>query len=659
MGVDKPKSRFSAFIARACRLPREVACKVSDMSDSISRERLKEIQLQNNFPYRYLSVAILLLLYFPWMLSFNYVIPPQVELISGSEVDTEPYCNVISFPEIGVTQAQLLNTTPFSLNGDWEVEHDYYWRKYDFNRYGYTDSDGYHFTSTQLDYSIISFERRLLIPIHNYTELTASAVFEGISGSAGVYFEVFVDNVWSVFEADIAQGNTTKVNATAPLEEAKSESTSWLSSVRFRLQIGLAEGAHVILRGIEIDTVFTGKMSRVQFDIKNTENHSLFENPFLKFADYAPRFLIVQNNNINSARYHFPCRADDEIYLPAGMYEGVVYWNLDNQETPDPTNSSLWTPNVSFNVTDDIALDINVGLFAKRIDFDISPSVLVRSLSIFFLDYFQYGESTEIVGSTVYTLSPDYLYIPGEINSFSIWMNTWSWTDSRTGWGSRTTEQFHIQKDITYTMTNNSMNLLVSVTLPYAPIGNALFGLGTFVIFSLVVLLIAGFVISIHRYLQYTNLRNRLSDSRILPLILLSASVFLPWSIQIAKSSTLGFDALSWVSWFSMPFMIRWSDSTGIELLVSASDWWPATVYSTIFLFIPLFYGYLSLSSIEPEEFNQQFGLALFLPYLHVLAGFNFSVLTLETISLGPLVAIAALPVWLLRLGLRRLKITT
>ncbi len=63
MGVEKPKSRLSAIVTRACRLPRKVAGRVGELSDSISKEHLKLIQSQNNFPYKYVTVAILFLLY--------------------------------------------------------------------------------------------------------------------------------------------------------------------------------------------------------------------------------------------------------------------------------------------------------------------------------------------------------------------------------------------------------------------------------------------------------------------------------------------------------------------------------------------------------------------------------------------------------------------
>ncbi len=660
MGVETTKSKLSEFIARACRLPRDVAGRVGNLSDSLSKERLKAIPSQNNIPYKYLTVAIILLLYLPWMISLTYVIPPQVEITFGNEVDSESYCSVISSSEVGVTHAVLLNTTPFSFNGDWEVNLDYFWmREYDFNSYGRNDSDGYHFTFSKSDFSVIVLERRMQIPIANYSELTVSVDIEGILGAAGIYFEVFADNQRAVQEADILPSNITKVNVTAPLGAARIVSNSWLSTIVCRLHIGLTEGAHVKLRGIVIDAEFTGKMSRVQFDIKSTDNSSLYENPYMKYTDYAPRVAIVQNNDSDSASIYFPNRMKDELYLPPGTYEGVTFWNLNNQDSPDPTNSSLWVPNVSFVVIENTTLEVDLGLFTKRIDYDISPSVLLNSMTIVINNDYWYAHSAKIIGSTLYSDIPDFLYVPGTIDSLTISIWIWSPLSPRRGWGWGPSDRFRILKETTFGLNNNSMNLLLSVTLPYTAIGGVLFGIGELVILTFIALLVAGFIISMRTALRYSDLRNRLSDSRILPLLMLSASIFLPWSMQFAQSVGPGFDGVSWISWFSMPFMIRWTDTTAIQLLLSVPDWWYATLISTIFLFIPLFYGYLSLSSTETKQFNRTFALALFLPYLVVLSAFNFSAINLDTISIGPIVALAALPVWLLRLGLRKLKITT
>ncbi|TET09030.1 MAG: hypothetical protein E3J86_09220 [Candidatus Thorarchaeota archaeon] len=660
MGVEKPKSKLSAFITRACRLPKEVAGRVGNLSDTMAKERLKAIQSQNNIPYKYLTAAILILLYLPWMISLTCVIPPQIEVVFGSEVDSESYSNIISTSEVGVTHAVLLNTTPFSFNGDWELDPNRYWNQYDFYSYGWNDSDGYHFTSSPSDYAdIIVIERTMQIPIANYSELTVSAVFEGVSGSAGIFFEVFADDARAVQEDLFLPGNITTVNVTAPLSIAKLTSDSWLCTIVYRLQIWVTEESHVKLRGIIINAEFTGKMSLVQLDFKSTDNTSFYENPYMKFAKYAPRLAIIQNNDYISQSTYFPNRVDDEIYLPPGTYEGVAYWNLATQDPPDPYNSSTWVPNVNFVVTEDIVMEVDVGLFAKRIDFDVSPSVLLRGLSLRFVDDFQYSESTEISGSTVYSQIPDYLYIPGEIESLSIWLSTWSYLDPQGGYGWVPFEQFRIEEDITIGSNNRSRNLQFSVTLPYTTIGGVLFGLGEFVILTVILLLVVGFLISLRRTLRYSDIRHRLSDSRILPLIMLSAGVFLPWSIQLAQTTNSGYDGVSWFSWFSMPFMIRWSDSTAIQMLLSTPDWWYASLSFTMFLFIPLCYGYLSLVSIESDKFNKTFALALLLPYLVVLAYFNQPALNLGTISLGPIVAMAALPVWLLTLGLRKLGITT
>ncbi|MHA1137164.1 MAG: hypothetical protein ACTSSE_11830 [Candidatus Thorarchaeota archaeon] len=385
MGVDKPKSRLSEFVARACRLPRDVAGKVGNLSDSVAKERLRAIQGQNHIPFKFLTVSIILLLYLPWMILLTYIIPPQIAVTFGSEVPSESYCSVISSPEVGFDHAVLLNTTPFSFNGDWELDPYRFWNEYDFNRYGWNDSDGYHFTSSSDDYDSIVIERIMQIPIANYSELTVSAAFEGVSGAAGIYLQVNADENSTIKEDFILPGNMTTVTVTASLNIASLTSDSWLSTIVCRLQIGFAgeSQSHIKLRSIVIDAEFTGKLSQVQIDFKSTDNSSLYDNPYMKFADYSPRLAIVQNNYSDSISTYFPNRVDDEIYLPPGTYEGATYWNLETYDLPHPNNSSTWAPNVKFVVTEDTALKIDVGLFAKRFGIDVSPPVILRSFSLF------------------------------------------------------------------------------------------------------------------------------------------------------------------------------------------------------------------------------------------------------------------------------------
>ena len=657
MGVEKPKSRLSALVTRACRLPRKVAGRVGELSDSISKERLRLIQSQSNFPYKFLTVAIILMIYLPFMVIFTYVVPPQVELTLGSEMDNVPHCNIIPISEEGVTHALLLDNTPFSLTDDWQM--DFSWFEYDINRYGHNESDGYHFASPSLEYSSIALIRTMQIPLSNYSDVTISVEIEGISGNAGIYVEAFVDNAWAVSESDILPDHVHQVNVSAPLEAARLASSSWLGTIKCRLQIGLAEGAHVKLRSVVIDAEFTGKMSPVQINIENTENVSLYENPYMKYLRSPPQIMLVQNNDSSSAGIYSPCRVDDEIYLPPGTYEGVTYWDFRGREIPDPTNSSLWVPDVSFEVFEDVALEVNVRLFVLKIDLDVSPSVLFNSVAIFFMDEYQYSLSTEIVGSTLYSRMPEHLYIPGIIESITIRMSTWSVFRPQRGWSVVPIQNFQIIKEATFDMNNNSMNLQFRVNLPYTAIGGMLFGLGEFVILTSIIFLIIGFIISLRRLLRYSDLRNRLSDSRILPLIMLSVSIFLPWSMQLATVASSSYDGVYWISWFSIPFMIRWSDSTAIQLLLAVPDWWYASLISIFLLFIPLFYGYQSLSSPETETFDRTFALALFLPILVVLANANHLPIYVSTLSIGPIIAIAALPVWLLRLVFRKLRITT
>ena len=406
------------------------------------------------------------------------------------------------------------------------------------------------------------------------------------------------------------------------------------------------------------EATFAAKLSRVQIDVQNTENVSLYENPSMKSLQSPPQIMLVRNNDTDSAAIYSPNRVDDELYLPSGAYEGVTYWQFFDQEPPDPNNATSWHPNVNFTILNDTASEINIKLFVIRLDIDLSPNILLSGVSVFFMEDYPYSLYHHIVGSTLDFSIPDYIYIPGGSGSLSIWLTTWSPFSPILGWYWRPTQGFQINAQTCLDLDNSTTNLRLNVALPYVTIGGIVLGLGDFVLLIVVGCLLIGAAVTLHRALRYSELRHRLSDSRLIPIVLLGLSVFLPWSMQLVKVTNSIYDGVYWISWFSEPFMIRWTDSTSLQILCATPDWWTATVISTFFLFIPLFSACLSLSKPEKEEFDRVFALALFLPYLVIKVGFDLFVLTLDTISIGPLLVLAALPVWLVRIALRRIGIT-
>jgi hypothetical protein len=368
--------------------------------------------------------------------------------------------------------------------------------------------------------------------------------------------------------------------------------------------------------------------------------------------------MLVRNNETDTAAIYSPNRADDELYLPPGTYVGMTYWQFFNQERPDPENATSWNPNVNFTVVENASIDVQIRLFVIRLDIDVSPTVLLQSISIFFQEDYPYSISYDVVGSTSYAPIPYQLYIPGGLGALSIYLDTWSAFSPRLGWALSLSMGFHIVTETYLDVSNSSRNLQLSVVLPYITIGNAVLGLGDFVLLAVIGMLLVGFAISMHRSLCHSDLRHRLTDSRLLPIALLGLGIVLPWSAQLVSYPNSTYDVVYWISWFSMPLMIRWTDSISVQILCSTADWWNASLLSTFLLFVPLFYACLSLSSPEAEGFDRGFALTLFLPYIIVLYGFNLAVMNMNTISIGPLLVIAALPIWLVRIALRRVGVT-
>ena len=660
MGPSKVRDRIPSLISRACRLPRKVAGRVGELSYTLYYEHLKPLRSESNLPYKFLALAILLLMYLPSMMLFTFVIPPQVEFTSGNEVDSTTYCAVRQTPEDGITHAVLLNSTPFDPSNDWEIE-PHYSDDYDFNRYARNESDGYHLEYPPVVITTVTFSRRMQIPLFNYSEISMTVEVEGVSGNAAMRLAVSVSGASEVAEAAIPANQIVQANLSAPLAEARLQTSSWLGTILFGFQTASDGGAQIILRSVIIEADFTTKLSRVRLDMQSTENVSLYECSSMEYLESPLEMILVWNNESESAAVYRPVRVHDELYLPPGTYTGETYWyyhSVYGPPIPDPTNDTSWTPNVNFTVLEDTALEIDVRVFVIRIDIDLSHHILLRRLYIHYMEDYQYPILLDIIGSTLYAPILDYFYIPGGIDSLRIEMDTWSPFSPRLGWYWQPTQVFSISVVTNLDVSNSSRNLRLSIVLPYITLGDAVLGLGDLVLLAVEGLLLVGFAITLHRMLRYSDLRHRLSDSRLLPIVLLGLGIFLPWSTQLPISPGSSYASVHWISWFSMPFMIRWTDSTAIQLLCATPDWWNASLISTFLLFVPLFYACFSLQSLETGGFDRKFAFALFLPYLVVLSGFYFSVLSPDTISIGPPLTIAALPVWLARIALRRLGIT-
>jgi hypothetical protein len=662
MGPEKVNDRQPSLLSRACRLPRKLADRVSELSDTLYREHLHPLKANREIPYKFLAISILLLMYLPSFLLLNYVVPPQVVITPGDEVSNTASFSAIQVPEVGVTNATLLNSTPFVPGNDWDLDAYFSYPDYDLNRYTRFESDGYHMTFKSNELTSVAFYRTMQVPIFNYSEISLSLQLEKVSGSVGIYLEAFADDKSAMVESSLETNQSIQLNVSAPLEAAKLASSSWLSTIVFRFDISSYDGGQVILRSAVIKAAFTTTLYRTQIDVQSTENESLFENPNMNYLESHLRIMLLRNNVSDLAAVYEPNRPNDELFLPPGIYEGMAFWHFFGSEDPDPNNATTWQPNVNFTVSEGKTLDVYIRLSVIRLDINISPNVLLRGIGIYFMGEYLYSVQQSIIGSTLFSSFPSYsssilpyYYIPGGQGSLFVYLSTWSAFSPTLGWGGR---DFHISTETFLDATNSSRNLQLSIVFPYVSVGNAVIGLGDLTLFAVEAMLLVGFAISMHRSLRHSDLRHRLADSRLLPIVLLGLGIILPWSTQLMSYQNHGYDVVYWISWFSMPLMILWTSGTPIQVLCSTADWWNASLLSTFFLFVPLFYMCLSLTSPETESFDRGFALALFLPYLVVLNGFNLAVLSLNSISIGPILVLAALPIWLVRIALRRLGVT-
>jgi hypothetical protein len=296
-------------------------------------------------------------------------------------------------------------------------------------------------------------------------------------------------------------------------------------------------------------------------------------------------------------------------------------------------------------------------LYAIRLDIEIAPNLLYHDLSVHFLGDLIYYLPSDIVGSTLLLPPPDLLYIPAGQGVLTVRLDTWSPFQPTTGWGLQPRQNHNVEVQINIDETNRSRNLLLRINLPFIPLFGVIMGAGELSIMAMITLIFTGTFISFRRILLHSNIRHRLTDSRFLPLVLMILSMLIPWLRQDIVYTHSLHTGVHWLVWYGLPFMIRWSDGLLGQILLVEPILLNAFTSSILFLMIPIIYGIFSLSKPESEKFDRGFLLALLCPYIVAFVALDYAAYTGGVPTIGLYLAVTALPVWILRIVLRRFGI--
>ncbi|MHA3961991.1 MAG: hypothetical protein AM325_000510 [Candidatus Thorarchaeota archaeon SMTZ1-45] len=643
------KVRIPEIILRACRIPKKAVIRMGEISEAAYNEHIKPRMSEDLTPHKILTFVILVTILLPSFLNLSYRVPPATSFTLEAEVSNTTYSETMLFSENGVNSTVLLNNTPFNPDREWSL-----FEEYDFNRYAWNESDGYHMTHDPLTiYSVVSFTHREYIPIKNCSDVSIHVVVEGIVGEAGLYLEGFASEERAVEECDIDAGAISVASLHLPLEEARVGGTNWLCPLIFNIQFGLSAGAHIIIRSVVIQAVFESELCRVIIDFQTSDGQSLFRNPYMSIIDTNPQLFFTYDNDSDSLSLFSPDGINDTLYLLPGKYEGIANWGW-NATAPDPLH---WSPNVFFEVQDGNAQHVSIRMYTIRLDFEVTPRIVYRSLSVRFMDEQIYYLTPNIIGSTLEIPFPEFLYIPGGTGTLTIRYYSWSPYEPLSGQTFNPDTSSRIETTVIIDETNSSRNLMFRVILPYLPVFGVALGAGEIILLSMVIVLLCLSFIAFRRVFRYSNLRHRLNDTRLIPVLLLTTSLFVPWHIQMGPYLDTLYIGVEWVVWWATPLMVRWYDGLSGQVLVASHPWIDTFFHSTLFLLIPIIYGWFVIARPEGEKLERGFILSLLLPYLVVLSALDYASATGSVPSVGLVLVMIAFPVWVIRYLLKRFRV--
>ena len=338
---------------------------------------------------------------------------------------------------------------------------------------------------------------------------------------------------------------------------------------------------------------FSSPMSQLEFSFQSTDGDNILANNFTNsLRDFDPVLGVKPENN------------DRMVYFRAKYPNQTIYLRPQNY-TFNPT----WGAYTSFggwyrNVTVGLNSSSIFTAYMKAIRVNLSvPSGLpmIRLELTRFSSYMEgiyelYLESSDF---------PSFVYVP-PIPGFDFVFAVLS-PFSSSHWFSG---DIIIHEDI-YMDGNNHLNLLI--TLPYLDIPGVLVTPQTLIQICLAILLTILIILRGFLFFQQKQPRKTWRDVRLIPVILIAMSSFLPWFYAL-RDPFWSFDApMHFASFGVFPLVLGWTEGSSVFIVLASSgvSW---IIFSLLVFWLPLMIAnYLTTPGCKTEN-NIFASLLLFLP---------------------------------------------
>ncbi|MHA1862753.1 MAG: hypothetical protein ACTSWA_03210 [Candidatus Thorarchaeota archaeon] len=434
--------------------------------------------------------------------------------------------------------------------------------------------------------SAIPQETNCTITTVSAPSVTSAVILNESVEDRGLYFDVPIESVSRIVYNITLQSNLENTSVRIDIRLARFETyidviigilptsysfepdmdlvhfspNQWIvgSSVRITANI------EMILQNVVIWAEFDVPVSPVVIDWQTTDGNGLFENEYTKWmGKYEPQ-LIIENLNDGLLDYLRPFFQNRTLYLVPQNYTFTPSWD------------DYFGMPFNITVSENMASICLIHMKAVRVYLSINQDLPVIRLRISRYHYSGYDtyflcfEGTEV---------PEFLYIP-PISEFTIEIAALSPLSSISAYS----DGVIVQATTPINITNH---LHVAVTMPYATILGLLITPQDFIQISLAMILFTFIIIRLFLYLHAKKPRTSWKDARLIPILLIGITAFLPWFTSLRDNLYYFDSTIHVLSLGGFPLIASWTENSGIFLTIPENGLtWAFT--SLLLFWIPL-----------------------------------------------------------------------
>ncbi|MHA2027410.1 MAG: hypothetical protein ACW98U_16035 [Candidatus Thorarchaeota archaeon] len=407
-----------------------------------------------------------------------------------------------------------------------------------------------------IDDNQISFD----IPIQNVTRILCNVTLKSDVINSTSRLDFYISGYHKTI--DVSTGPTPTTYSFEPNVDDINYSEYWIRTC----YIGTRD-ERISLHEIVIWAEFEVPVSAVVLDWRTTDGQALFDNKYIRqMDDFEPIIRMKSYTYVYNVAFN-PTFQNRTLYLTPQTYTFEPSWFY---RGPD-----------SFNITvvENMTSTCLIHTRAVRLYLSVEPVLpLVRLTISPYSDYYSdFAYQLLLQGTEI----PEYIYVP-LFPSYYIEVTTNKLLSYNLGDSPDVVVRGSVQSNGTY-------DLRINTIMPYMNVLSLQITPHDFVQISLAMVLFALVVLRIFLYLNRKRPRTSWKDPRLIPILLIGVTVFLPWFSALrdyfpyddipldVHVSSLGV----------IPLVIAWTDSGGIFLALPPNGilW---AVVSLLFFWVPL-----------------------------------------------------------------------